>query len=109
MSVLNPLVLLLAPFAPFSTEEIWERLGNKTSIHLADFPKVDESHLKEDSIEYPVCVNGKKRATLDVPTDATKDEMEKMALEMEVIQKWLEGRAPKKVIVVPNRMINVVI
>ena len=73
------------------------------------YPVLNEAYLKEDSIEYPVSINGKKRATIKFPADMAKEDMEKAALELEVIQKWIEGKTVRKVIVVPKRMINVVV
>ena len=108
-AALEPLVRLLAPFAPFLAEELWQRLGNDTSVHHADFPELDESYLKEDSIEYPISVNGKKRATAHFPADASKQDIEAAALELEDLQKWIEGKTVRRVIVVPGRMVNVVV
>ncbi|MEM9992110.1 MAG: leucine--tRNA ligase, partial [Bacteroidota bacterium] len=84
-------------------------LGNAASVHDANFPTFDEQHLKEDSIEYPISINGKKRATASFAADASKDILEKAALENPVIQKWTEGKTIRKVIVVPKRMINIVV
>lgn len=108
-AILKELTILLAPFAPHVTEEIWSRLGESGSVHHATYPTYDEAYLKEDSIEYPVSINGKKRGTTNFPSDASKEEMEKAALELEVVKKWAEGKTIRKVIVVPKRMINVVI
>ncbi len=107
--ILEPLAQLMAPLAPFTTEELWERLGHKTSIHTSSYPAFDESHLKEDSFEYPICVNGKKRALKSFPADADKATLEKESLEMEEMQKWIEGKNVVKVIVVPKRMVNIVV
>lgn len=106
---LQPLVVLLAPFAPHITEELWQLLGNTGSVHLSHYPIHEEAFLKEDSIEYPISINGKKRATASFPADATTEELEKAALEMESVQKWFEGKMVRKVIIVPHRMINIVI
>jgi len=108
-AVLEPLVKLLAPFAPFMTEELWHKLGNEGSVHHAAYPKFEEKYLKEDSIEYPISVNGKKRDAIKIPSDASKDEIEKIALASEAIQKWIEGKDIRKVIVVPGRMVNIVV
>lgn len=107
--VLTPLVKLLAPFAPFLCEELWHNLGNEGSVHHSDYPKYDESHLKEDSIEYPVSVNGKKRASVMIATDASREEAQAQALELDAIQKWIDGKEVRKVIFVPGRMINIVV
>ncbi len=111
-AILEPMVQLLAPFAPHAAEELWSRLGNSKpgeSIHAGSFPKFDETHLKEDSVNYPISINGKKRALVDFPSDFSKEELEKAALEHEIVIKWTEGKTIRKVIVVPNRMINIVV
>ena len=108
-AILEQLVVLLAPFAPHITEELWQQLGKEGSVHHATFPTFDESYLKEDSITYPISINGKKRGTYDFPADIAKEEMEKAALELEVVKKWAAGKTIRKVIVVPKRMINVVV
>jgi len=107
--ILDPLVRLLAPFAPFVSEELWANLGHTTSVHISDYPAFDASKVVEDSIEYPICVNGKKRALMSFGAEASKQEMEKQALVMDEIQKWIEGKQIHKVIVVPKRMINIVV
>jgi leucyl-tRNA synthetase len=107
--IIIELVKLLAPFAPFTCEELWSRLGNSGSVAHASFPIFDEQYLIEDEIVYPICVNGKKRGEMNFATKASKEEIEKVALENESIQKWLEGQAIKKVVVVPGKMINFVI
>ncbi|MEM9546753.1 MAG: leucine--tRNA ligase [Bacteroidota bacterium] len=107
--VLTPLVQLLAPFAPFLCEELWHELGNDSSVHHSQFPQYNEEYLKEDSIEYPVSVNGKKRASVMIPTDATKEEAEAIALALENVKKWIDGKEVRKVIFVPRRMINIVV
>ncbi len=107
--ILQPLVKTLAPFAPFITEELWEALGNNTSVHLTDYPAVEEKYLKEDSFTYPVCINGKKRASLTIGSDADKDTIEKAAMELDEMQKWFEEKQPIKTIIVPQKMINFVV
>ena len=110
--VLEPLASLIAPFAPHLAEELWNQFGNHAStdsVHHIDFPKTDESYLKEDSFEYPICINGKKRDVATFASDASKEDMEKGALALEAIQKWTEGKTVRKVIVVPKRMINIVV
>ncbi len=108
-AILQPLTIALAPFAPFITEELWEILGNNGSIHKSTFPTIDESILVENTIAYPISVNGKKRALLDFPVDASKEEMERQALDLEAIKKHIEGKEVKKIIIVPKRMINIVV
>jgi len=109
-AVLEPIVILIAPFAPHIAEELWHLLGNLGSIHKeGQYPLHNEVYLVEDEINYPISINGKMRTTVKFPASATKEQLEKAALELEAIQKWVEGQTVKKVIVVPGRMINVVI
>ncbi len=108
-SVLKDMVVLIAPFAPHMAEELWSRFGEAPSVHLAEYPVYDEQYLKEDFVEYPVSVNGKMRTKAKFASDASKDDMEKGALELEAIQKWIDGKTVRKVIVVPKRMINIVV
>ena len=107
--VLHPLLILLAPFAPHMAEELWHALGEEASITSAPWPEYNESHLVEDSIKYPVSFNGKTRFTLELPTTASREEIERAVLANDETQRWLEGKSPKKVIVVPGRIINIVL
>ena len=107
--ILKPLAQLLAPFAPFTTEEIWRHLGESESIHLSGYPQLDASHIEEDTFECPISVNGKKRALKSFSVNASKEDLEKEALAVEEIQKWIEGKNVAKVIVVPKRMVNIVV
>ena len=100
---------LIAPFTPHIAEEFWHKLGNEGSVADAQWPEFNEEYLKEDTVKYPVSFNGKTRFMLDVAADAPREEVEKAALSAPEAQKWLEGKAPKKVIVVPGRIVNVVI
>lgn len=108
--ILEVLLVLMAPFAPFITEELWSKLGNEGSIHVnGSYPVHNDAYLLESTITYPVCIKGKKRATITIAADATKDTIEKEALAAEEIQKWIEGKEIRKVIVVPKRMVNIVV
>jgi len=109
VEILTPLNILLAPFAPFLAEEIWQLMGHDVSVHHSTYPKFEEKHLMEDNISYPISINGKKRALHDFPAGTSKDVLEKEALELEVVKKWTEGKEIKKIIVVPNKMINIVV
>ena len=106
--ILEPLAILISPYAPHIAEELWNKLGNKQSISTAAFPVFDASHLVESSKEYPVSFNGKMRFKLELPLDMSKDEIEKTVLAHEKTQLQLDGRIPKKVIVVPGKIINIV-
>jgi len=107
--ILEPLVRLIAPFAPFIAEELWSNLGNNNSVLDTDYPLHDEKYLVENEFEYPVSVNGKVRAKLKLPIDMGKEDVEKEVLALEVMQKWIGDKGPKKVIVVPKRIVNVVV
>src|SRR5690606_30557464 len=106
--ILEPFTVLLAPFAPHIAEEWWSRLGFKDSVHHAVYPVLNEAFLKEDTVNLPIAINGKTRAVVAFPADATKEHLEKTALELDEIKKWLEGAEVNKVIVVPGRMGHVV-
>jgi leucyl-tRNA synthetase len=107
--ILEPLVRLIAPFAPHIAEELWHRLGHSNSVCIAPYPKLNESYLVQDTVTYPVSINGKKRDLIDMPANMSPQELEKYALELDTIKKWLDGQQVKKVIVVPGRMINIVV
>lgn len=107
--ILEPLTIILSPFAPHITEELWQLCGNNNSISYAEFPVCEEKYLVESSFEYPVSVNGKMRFKLNLSIDITAKEAEEKALSHEIAQKWLEGKSPRKVIFVPNKIINIVI
>lgn len=108
-SILEPLVVALSPYAPHITEELWEKLGYKTSILEAAFPAFDEQYLVENSFEYPISINGKVRAKMNFALDMPKEDMEKIVVTSEAVQKWTEGKAPKKVIIVHGKIVNVVV
>ena len=108
-AALEPLVLMVAPLAPHLAEELWMRLGHDTSLAHGPFPVADERYLVEDTVEYPVQVNGKVRGRVTVPADADADNVEAAALADEKVVAFLDGRTPKKVIVVAGRLVNVVL
>ena len=108
-AALEPLVLMLAPLAPHLAEELWRRLGHEASLAHGPFPVADETYLVEDSVEYPVQVNGKVRGRVTVAADADSDAVQAAALAEEKVVAFLDGRTPKKVIVVPGRLVNVVL
>ncbi|WP_282116740.1 leucine--tRNA ligase [Cellulophaga baltica] len=106
--VLEALVILVSPYAPHIAEELWSKLGHTTSIATAPFPKFEASHLVESSKEYPVSFNGKMRFKLELPMDFTKDQIEEVVMAHEKTIQQLAGRTPKKVIIVPGKIINIV-
>ena len=107
--ILLPFIVLLSPFAPHITEELWTAMGNKESIAFTPFPAWNESYLLEDSFNYGISVNGKLRTELRFPLNATNDEIQKEVLNNEFVIKWMEGKPPKKVIIVPKKIVNVVV
>ncbi len=107
--VLEQLLILLTPYAPHIAEELWSQLGNEGTVLDAAYPKFNAALLVESSKEYPVSINGKVRTNLNLALDIDPKEVEALVLQNEVVQKWLEGKAPKKIIYVKNKMINVVI
>ncbi|MGB5237640.1 MAG: leucine--tRNA ligase [Flavobacteriaceae bacterium] len=106
--VLEPLAVLISPYAPHIAEELWQLLGNNSSVSTEPFPEFKEEYLVERSKAYPISFNGKMRFTLELPLDMGKEEIEKAVLEHEKTRKQLQGRTPKKVIVVPGRIVNIV-
>ena len=107
--ILKDLLIAIAPFAPHIAEELWSKAGYEGLVIDRPFPQWKEEYLKEDSFEYPISVNGKMRAKMNFATDAPKEEIEKEVLASKAIQRWLDGKDPKKVIVVPKRIVNVVV
>jgi leucyl-tRNA synthetase len=108
-SVLSDFVIVLSPFAPHIAEELWHKLGNANTVCDAEFPEYNEDYLKENTVKYTVSFNGKVRFTMDFPVDTDRDEVEKTVLANESSRKWMEGKTPKKVIVVPGKVVNIVI
>ena len=107
--ILQPLTILLAPFAPHICEELWEKLGHKKSIFNEPYPIADASHLKETQITYPISFNGKTRFTIDLDAEASKEEIEQAALADDRIEQYLDGKSIKKIIVVPKKIVNIVV
>jgi leucyl-tRNA synthetase len=107
--ILEPLSILLAPFAPHIAEELYHLLGNSETVCDADFPICNKDYLVESAFNYPISFNGKVRFTLELPADMTKEDVEKTAMANEQTLKYLEGKSPKKIIVVPGKIVNIVI
>ncbi|WP_277111067.1 leucine--tRNA ligase [Chryseobacterium taklimakanense] len=107
--ILEPLAIIISPYAPHICEELWSVLGHSESIEFAPFPKLDEKYLAEDEIDYPVSFNGKMRFKLSLPADLEVKQIEEAILKDERTVKQLEGNSPKKVIIVPKKIINIVI
>jgi leucyl-tRNA synthetase len=109
LSVLEPILILLTPYAPHIAAELWSLLGHSDSILDAAYPRFEAKYVAETSKEYPISINGKLRTTMNIALDATQAEVEQLVLQHEVVQKWLEGKPPKKIIFVKGKMVNVVI
>lgn len=107
-SVLEPLAVLISPYAPHIAEELWEKLGHQESISRVPFPKFNPEHLVESSKEYPVSFNGKMRFTLELPLDLSKEQILEAVMQDERTIKQLDGTAPKNVVIVPGKIINLV-
>jgi leucyl-tRNA synthetase len=107
--ILEQVLILLTPYAPHIAEELWSQLGNSGIILDAAYPIFESKYTVESSKEYPISINGKVRANINIALDVEQSEVEKLVLANEVVQKWLEGKAPKKIIYVRNKMVNVVI
>lgn len=107
--ILEPLVIALAPFAPHISEELWSRMGNRPSVHHASFPQVNPEWIKEKTKKYPIAINGKTREELEFSLDMEEEDLARALLAHERVQKWVQGKEPKKIIYVPGRMINIVL
>jgi len=109
LEILEPLCRLLSPFAPHLAEEIWSNIEPRSSVTSQAYPQHEEKYLIEDEVEYPICINGKKRDLHSFPREASKEEIQSTAAGLEVVKKWTEGKQIVKVIVVPGRMVNFVV
>jgi leucyl-tRNA synthetase len=107
--VLQDLAVLLAPFAPHIAEELWQHLGHTTSVTHAPWPCWKAAYIQEDSFEYPITINGKVRTKLVFALDTPHEEIEKQVLAHPIIQKWTQRTPPKKIVIVPQRIVNVVV
>jgi len=108
-TILEPLVIALSPYAPHIAEELWQRLGHESSITYAQYPEWKEAYIAESEFEYPVSINGKMRMKAKLPLSFNPVEVEQAVLAKEEIHKWLQGQKPKKVIVVPGKIVNIVL
>jgi leucyl-tRNA synthetase len=107
--ILEPLLIVLSPFAPHICEEIWQQIGNTESIIFSSFPDYIESYLQDNTKIYPVSINGKLKYKIELSTDLTKQEIEKAILSDENFIKKLDGNKPKRVIIIPGKIINFVV
>ena len=108
-SVLKPLCILIAPFAPHIAEELWQMMGENSSITYAQFPEYNEEYLKDSDYRYPVSINGKTKAFIEFPLDKDAEELKKEVIENEQIQKHLEGKEVVKIIFVQSKIVNIVV
>jgi len=106
--ILSPLVLALSPFAPHLSEELWAKLGNKESVSKGSYPAYNEKYIEDDFYEYPIAINGKMRAKMTFALDTPQQDIENQVLASEIVKKWTEGKSPKKVIIVPKKIVNIV-
>lgn len=107
--ILAPLAVMISPYAPHITEELWSLMGNESSVTTAAFPAFKQAYVEEDLHEYPVSINGKVRVRLPLSVTLSKEEIEEEAMKNPVVQKWIEGKTPKKVIIVPKKIVNIVV
>jgi leucyl-tRNA synthetase len=107
--VLEKFVIVLSPFAPHVSEELWEIMGHNTSVCDAQWPIYNEEYLKEDTINYTISFNGKVRYNKEFPIDIDKETIEKEVLTDERSEKWLDGKTPRKIIIVPKKIVNIVL
>ncbi len=108
-AILKDFLIILSPYAPHIAEELWQSLGNNDSIFNASFPHWKQEYIQENNFEYPISINGKVRTKINFSLETSSEEIEKSVMESEVVKKWLEGKQPKKVIVVQKKIVNVVI
>ena len=106
--ILEPLLVLVSPYAPHIAEELWSKFGHNESISTTVFPKLEEKYLVESTKNYPISFNGKTRFTIELSLDMNKEDIEKAVMAHEKTQEQLQGRTPKKIIVVPGKIVNIV-
>jgi leucyl-tRNA synthetase len=107
--VLSDLLVCLSPYAPHIAEELWHAIGHTESVVMTRFPEFNPEHLVEDSFSYPVSINGKHRTNIEMGMEMTQADVEKSVLGDETVQKWLEGKQPKKIVFVKGRIVNLVV
>jgi leucyl-tRNA synthetase len=107
--ILEPLAILISPYAPHIAEELWSKLGHQDSITYAAFPACDESYLVETSFNYPISLNGKTKFNYEFELSLSKEDLEQAVMQLDQTQKILEGKIPKKVIVVHQKIVNIVV
>ena len=108
-NVVSILVKITSPFSPHIAEELWKTIGNTQSIHLQSWPKFDASAIEQDSFKLMIQINGKVRGSIDASKNLSKDELGDIAIKSDAAQKWIDGKEPKRIIVIPNKLVNIVI
>ncbi|HNP47524.1 MAG TPA: leucine--tRNA ligase [Bacteroidia bacterium] len=108
-AILEPLAIIVSPYSPHIAEELWEKLGHKESITKASFPEFREEFMTEDAFDYPISVNGKTKFNLNIALSLSKEEIEREVMNADEVKKLLAGSTPKKVVVVPGRIVNIVV
>jgi len=108
-NVISILVKITSPFSPHIAEELWKTIGNTQSIHLQSWPKFDASAIEQDTFKLMIQINGKVRGSIDVSKNLSKEQLEDIAVRSEAAQKWIGGKELKRIIVVPNKLVNIVI
>ena len=108
-AILEPLIILISSYAPHLAEELWQNFGHAGSVVYAEYPEFIAANVAENTFSYPVSFNGKMRFKMELSIDLNPKEVEAVVLASPDAEKWLEGKAPKKVIVVPKRIVNIVI
>ena len=106
--ILEPLLIITSPFAPHICEELWNKLGNTNSISEANYPNIIDEYLKEEEYEYPIMINGKLRTKQKFGLNISNSEIEKSVMENKIVDRWVEGKRIKKIIIVPKKIINIV-
>ena len=107
-AILEPLTVLIAPFAPHIAEELWQQLGHQTSVCDAQWPKYEAKYTVESTVKYPVQIGGKMRFTIDLPADATAEQVQEAVLATAEAQRWIDGKPIKKFVFVPKKIVNIV-
>ena len=108
-NVFSKLIIMLSPIVPHFAEELWQSLGNKESIFKASWPKYDAGLLVEENVELVLQVNGKVRSKIEVPRDISEDKLKELVSKDEKLIPWLDGKTPKKIIIIPQKLVNIVI
>tara|TARA_B100000579_G_scaffold319654_1_gene269259 strand:+ start:242 stop:844 length:603 start_codon:yes stop_codon:yes gene_type:complete len=108
-NVISSLIKIASPFSPHIAEELWKTIGNTQSIHLESWPKFEESAIEQDTFKLMIQINGKVRGSIDASKNLSKEKFEEMAIKSEAAVKWMNGKKAKRIIIVPNKLVNIVI